>query len=255
MNIMKSSFTLFLTVCSATALASGLDSAQSIQSKSHAESASSQVKIDRSAEAAMAHKAEIEQLREELKNLEVYRDHLKSLVDSQQKEITSIDQQIDQIKYTRQGVVPLMYNMIDGLKTLVENDKPLRFEQRVTRIEKLEAMMPRADVSDAEKYRRILEAYQIELDYGTKLGLYRGSIEMSGTERIEADVLYLGRVSLIARNLAGNKYWSWDEKSQSWVTVDSSNKAELDKAYAIAAKQVAPSLIQLPVSLTVAEAK
>lgn len=66
-----------------------------------------------------------------------------------------------------------MYKMIDGLKNTVKNDKPLRAEQRYQRIEKLETMMTIANVSDAEKYRRILEAYQIELDYGTSLEFIR----------------------------------------------------------------------------------
>ncbi|WCP65823.1 DUF3450 domain-containing protein [Vibrio tubiashii] len=255
MNLMKTSLALILaTSASTTMAANSLDSAQSIQSKTNAASASSQKRIDVSAEKTLTLKAEIEQLEEEVKNLKVYRDHLIALVASQDQEVASLDSQIEEIKSTRQGIVPLMYQMIDGLKQIVSQDVPIKSEQRQERIAKLESMMTRADVSDAEKYRRILEAYQIELDYGTKLGLYQGQISVNDESR-EADVLYLGRISLVARSLNGSKFWSWDQKSNQWLDVDASLKSELDKAFSIAAKQTAPSLITLPVSLKVAEAK
>lgn len=116
-------------------------------------------------------------------------------------------------------------------------------------------MMTRADVSDAEKYRRILEAYQIEMDYGIKLGVYQGRVALASDKTIEADVLHLGRISLVARNLNGSQYWAWNQTEAQWQELDSSMKSELDKAYDIAGQQAAPSLITLPVSLTVAEVK
>lgn len=254
MNIVKSSLALVLAATSVNVAASDLDSAQNIQGKTNAASASSQKRIDSSAENALTLKAEIEQLQEEVKNLTVYQNHLTALVQSQEQEVNSLNNQIDTIKATRQGIVPLMYQMIDGLSLLVSEDAPIKREQREERVAKLEQMMTRADVSDAEKYRRILEAYQIELDYGTKLGLYQGQIEVDG-ESLETDILYLGRLSLVARSLNGTKFWTWSKADKQWVSVDSSMKSELDKAFSIAAKQTAPSLITLPVSLTLAEAK
>lgn len=254
MNLIKTSLALILATSTSNTLANSLDYAQSIQSKTNAASASSQKRIDASAEKTLTLKAEIEQLEEEVKNLKVYRDHLNALVSSQAQEVASLDSQIEEIKSTRQGIVPLMYQMVDGLKQIVADDVPIKLEQRQERIAKLESMMTRADVSDAEKYRRILEAYQIELDYGTKLGLYQGQITVNAESR-EADVLYLGRISLVARSLNGSKFWSWDQKSSQWLDIDSSLKSDLDKAFSIAAKQTAPSLITLPISLKVAEAK
>ncbi|WP_162046275.1 DUF3450 domain-containing protein [Vibrio taketomensis] len=253
MNLFKTSLAMFVAAAISPVSASSLDSAQAIQNKTNASSVVSQQRIDKSADAALSLQAEIEQLQEEVKNLEVYQAHLKALVANQGEEMTSISSQIEDIKITRQGVVPLMYQMIDGLKQIVKQDAPIKIEQRQERIAKLEALMPRADVSDAEKYRRILEAYQIEMDYGTKLGIYQGQIDLNGEIR-EADVLHLGRIALVARSLNGSTFWSWDKKQNRWIEVDSSMKAELDKAFAVASKQVAPSLITLPVSL-IAEVK
>jgi hypothetical protein len=42
-------------------------------------------------------------------------------------------------------------------------------------------MMTRADVTNAEKFRRIMEAYQIENDYGNTIEAYRANIELEGS--------------------------------------------------------------------------
>ncbi len=122
--------------------------------------------------------------------------------------MTSIDTQLQQINATRQGVVPLMYQMLAGLEEQIKQDKPIRIETRLARLDELKSLMPQADVSDAEKYRRILEAYQIEMDYGLKLGSYRSLINVGSD--IEAEQLYLGRLALVARSLDRHQYWSWD---------------------------------------------
>lgn len=255
MNLIKSSIALLISSVLIPVHAENLNDAQAVQSKTNQASAVSQKRIDASAEKTLSLEAEIAQLQEEVANLTIYRDHLTSLVDSQNQEVDNLNEQIEQIAQTRQGVVPLMYHMLDGLKTIVANDKPIRKAQREERIAKLDEMMTRADVADAEKFRRILEAYQIEMDYGSRLGVYQGKINLTADEQIEADVLYLGRVSLIARSLSGESFWSWSQQQNAWQPLGSEQKTELDKAFAMANKQIAPSMLTLPVSLTVAEGK
>ncbi|WP_423840876.1 DUF3450 domain-containing protein [Vibrio mytili] len=255
MNLMKSSIALLISSVLIPVHAENLNDAQAVQSKTNQASAVSQNRIDASAEKALTLESEIEQLQEEVSNLEIYRDHLASLVENQNQEVENLNEQIDQIAHTRQGVVPLMYHMLDGLKTILANDKPIRKAQREERIAKLDEMMTRADVADAEKFRRILEAYQIEMDYGTKLGVYQGKIELAANERVEADILYLGRATLVARSLSGETFWSWSQQQREWQPVSTDQKVELDKAFAMANKQIAPDILTLPVSLSIAEGK
>ncbi|MCG9561196.1 DUF3450 domain-containing protein [Vibrio chagasii] len=255
MNLLKSSLALAISLVATSSMANSLDQAQSIQNKTNNASASSQKVIDKSSQATLMLQAEIERLQEEVKNLEIYHDHLAALVESQNKEAQSIEEQIEEIKYTRQGVVPLMYKMIDELEVLIAEDVPISESPRLERVERLKSMMVRADVSDAEKYRRILDAYQIEVDYGIKLNSYTSHVTFNEDTSIEVDILHLGRISLIARTLTGTQYWSWNQTQGEWQELDSSMKAEIDKAFDIARQQAAPSLITLPVSLTVAEVK
>ncbi|MBU2897388.1 DUF3450 domain-containing protein [Vibrio hepatarius] len=254
MNLIKPYFAFLMASFSANTVATNFDNAQSIQRSTNAISASSQKRINTVAENSLNLQAQVEQLQEEIKNLEIYQRHLLALMDSQSKEALHLESQIEEINNTRKGIVPLMYQMISGLKVLVEEDLPIKHEARLERIEKLDNMMVRADVSDAEKYRRILEAYQIELDYGVKLGVYQSQISVEKSVR-EAQVLHLGRVSLVARSLDGSKSWTWDQSQKHWQPLDSALKPNLDRAFDVANKQATPSLLTLPLTLNVSEAK
>ncbi|GAL32750.1 TonB system biopolymer transport component [Vibrio maritimus] len=245
---------LRLTLCSLPLLslssfanANDLNTARNVEAKTITQSAQSQARINKSSDKAFELKSEIAMLEQEVANLEVYERHLKDVVNNQEQEMASIDVQLEQISDTRQGVVPLMYQMLEGLEQHIASDKPIRQQTRLARLDELKALMPQADVSDAEKYRRILEAYQIEMDYGIKLGSYRSLINV-GSE-IEAEQLYLGRLSLVARSLDRNQYWTWDSLQNNWVAVDAALAPQIDKAFAIANKQASPALIELPVSL------
>ncbi|NLS12072.1 DUF3450 domain-containing protein [Vibrio sp. SM6] len=249
MKLLNPSAAILACAALSVANANELGRAQTIQSASHQAQANSQSRVDKSAEKTLVLNAEIEQLQEEVRNLEIYRDHLAALVASQNAEVASLDQQINDIAKTRQGVVPLMYQMLAELKVSIEQDRPIKIDSRLQRLDKLQAMMHRADVADAEKFRRILEAYQIEMDYGTKLGVYQGQVALDD-KTIEADLFYLGRIAFVARSLSGEQFWHWQADKKRWVALDSSFKPQLDQAFAVAAQQVAPSLLELPLSIT-----
>ncbi|MGR5368961.1 DUF3450 domain-containing protein [Photobacterium damselae] len=248
MTMKKTCIALLVLSASGTVAANSLDTARSIESKTNAASAVSQDRIDKSADSALNMKAEIERLEEETKNLAIYHDHLARLVENQQQEMVHINQQINDIKETRQGIVPLMYQMLDGLDQVIKQDKPIKEEQRVARLHKLQAMMDQADISDAEKFRRLLEAYQIEMDYGTKLATYQAKITLSDNKIIEANILHLGRLVLVARSLDGQQYWSWNAKNKSWQSVDGDQADNIAQAYAMANKDITPNLLTLPIS-------
>lgn len=154
-----------------TLYADDLDKARAIEKKTNKVIQKAQSNVDANVEASFTLQSEIEQLETQIDNLTLYRDHLTKLVSSQTSELVSLEQQLNDIEDTRQGIVPLMYRMIDGLDSIISQDVPLRKVTRQKRLEDIRLLMGRADIAEAEKYRRILEAYQIEIDYGTKLGL------------------------------------------------------------------------------------
>lgn len=255
MKLSTTFIALSLVTVSPQLLANDLSQANQTQLKTNQLSQTSQQKINHNAEQSMELTNQIAQLKEEIRNLSIYRSHLENLVSNQQQEQESLNDQIGQIKLTRQGIVPLMYQMLTSLELIVKSDKPIKLEQRLTRIDDLKRMMGRADVSDAEKYRRILEAFQIELDYGNKLSLYRDTITLDENQDREVELVAVGRLALLARSFDQQNYWYWSNQQVQWVKGDSSNLPQINQAFDVAGKKTPPSLLSLPISLVVAQEK
>ena len=109
----------------------------------------------------------------------------------------------------------------------------------------LQEMMTRADVTISEKYRRIMEAYQIELENGRTRDSYDGVLTKDGVERTVSFVR-LGRISLMYQSLDGAETGYWDAASKQWV-VDNSYAAAVAEARRVAKKDGAPDLLTIPV--------
>lgn len=176
----------------------------------------------------------------------VYNDQVERLVESQEQEKNSFRQQMEDIDLTHREVVPLMLRMIDQLGRLVESDIPFLQQERQQRVSLLRELMDRADVSVAEKYRRILEAYQIELDYGRTIEAYRDELDAGGIRRT-VDFVRVGRVGLYYQSLDGTQSGYWDRAAGQWVALNGADRLAVRQALRVARKQAAPELLRLQV--------
>lgn len=181
----------------------------------------------------------------EIDSLNQYNERLQQQVDAQLQEIASIQEQLSEIETTNREVLPLMDRMVQTLDQFVKADVPFLPEERATRVRNLVELMGRADVAISEKYRRILEAYQIELDYGRTLEAYQGTLG-SGADAKVVQFVRLGRVSLMYQALDGVETGYWDANSKSWVQ-DSSYQAAVSDALSVARGEGAPDLLRVPV--------
>ena len=105
-----------------------------------------------------------------------YSEQLAVQVKSQSDRMGEMGKQLSEIEATQRDVLPLMQKMIETLEQFVVLDVPFLNGERTKRVATLKEMMGRADVSTSEKYRRILEAYQIEMEYGRTLDAYPGKL-------------------------------------------------------------------------------
>jgi seryl-tRNA synthetase len=181
----------------------------------------------------------------ESESMEKYNKQLSSQVADQDKELASIERQLVEIETTNREVQPLMQQMVDTLERFVALDVPFLVEERTKRVQSLQELMPRADVAISEKYRRIIEAYQIELEYGRTLETYAGVLDDGGGERT-VDFVRLGRVSLMYQTLDGAETGYWNAQEKKWV-VDNSYAAAVADARRVARKDGAPDLLKIPV--------
>ena len=168
-------------------------------------------------------------------SLDRYNNQLQEQVESQETEIGSIEQQLNDIDTTNREVQPLMQQMLDTLARFVELDVPFLLEERTARVQELKDIMPRADITISEKYRLILEAYQIELEYGRTLEAYEGRLG-TGADARTVEFARLGRVSLMYRTLDGAETGYWDADKKDWV-VDESYREAVEEAIRVAKRE------------------
>ena len=185
------------------------------------------------------------QVTRQTETLKQYNTHLKQLLDSQEKEKLSMQQQLQDIQVTQQEVVPLMTRMLNTLDQFIQLDTPFLPTERQERIMQLKDMVIQANVTHAEKFRRILEAYQVENDYGYTIEAYRGELELNGAINT-VDFFRLGRVALFYQTLDGSETGSWNGKSKQWTVLDSSYRNPVRNGLRMARKETAPDLIRLP---------
>jgi hypothetical protein len=169
------------------------------------------------------------------------------LIHSQDEEMASLREQIDRASLVGRQVTPLMLKMIESIDRFVELDVPFNLEERTGRITNLKELMARADVSDAEKYRIIMEAYQVENEFGRTIEAYQGTINLNG-EETTVDFLRFGRIVLVYQTLDGDEAGYWDQKQRKWQALGSEYRSPVREGIRIARKQKPPALIKLPVA-------
>ena len=204
--------------------------------------ASSQAKIDQLSEHAQDMAGKYRQALVETASLKNYNEQLGIQVKSQNEQLTKIRQELTDIEATQRDVLPLLKRMVDTLEQFVLLDVPFLLEERTKRIATLKNLMERADISTSEKYRRILEAYQIEMEYGRTMTAYRQKL----ADGRDAEMVRLGRVVLLYRVMEGGETGYWDNTQKRWVP-DPESRAAIENALSIAKEEKAPDLIIVPV--------
>jgi hypothetical protein len=242
---------LLVLCCGFTTLAIGADGLDKVTQEGQRriqEGQLAQKKVNSLSDATGDIVSEYKTVSKVVDGLKVYNELLGVQIDNQLKEAASIQQSIENVSTIERQVVPLMTRMIDSLEHFVELDVPFLSEERTKRVKKLRGMMVRSDVSAAEKFRRVIEAYQVESDYGRTIEAYRGSLTFDDKTR-EVDFLRVGRVALLYQTIGRDTTGAWDAAAKQWVELSAADyKQHVAQGIRIARKQVAPDLLVLPVA-------
>jgi hypothetical protein len=222
-----------------------LDDAVEIRGQANSELSEMQGRIEALSDATDDLLTQYQSALRQHESLLIYNRQLESLIAAQEVERASLVEQIDQVELVSRDVTPLMLRMIDALIAFVSLDVPFLEEERSERILDLRKLMHRADVTEAEKYRHIMEAYQIENEYGRTIEAYRSTLAQDDKE-VTVDFLRVGRIALIYQTLDESEAGVWNQQTRSWEPLDRSFRSAIRDGLRIARKQSAPDLIRLP---------
>lgn len=207
----------------------------------------SQKKVDRLADEIQSKLQQFKSVNKETDGLKIYNAQMSRQIENQLLEMTRLSESMDQVTVIERQITPLMLRMISGLEEFVSLDVPFLPDERADRLKQLNEMMDRADVAVSEKFRRVLEAYQVEVDYGRTIESYAGNAEVNGKQQ-EVNYLRIGRVALVFQSRDKQNMGIWDQKDKQWKPLDSDYRSQISKGLRMAQKQLAPDMIIVPIA-------
>lgn len=185
--------------------------------------------------------------------LEVYNALLQRQVEDQGQALTNMQTAMEGVPALERQIPPLLTRMVDGLEQFVELDLPFREDERTERVAELQLMLEDANVSLAQKMRRVLDAYMIEIDYGRVDEAYTGQLELaSGIQQVS--FLKLGRIALMYQtNDEAANSGVWNHEAGEWRELGGQHRNSIRQALRMANQTVAPELVLLPLTPPVTE--
>ena len=163
---------------------------------------------------------------------ELYARQQAAAVESQEREIASLTDQLSRVDEITSQTVPMLETLIDDLDAFIDADLPFRLEERKERITRLRDYLSDPNVSVTERYRQIMDAYTAEMEVGRKTDTWKETITVDDKE-VTVDMVLFGRVALIYMDPTGRYAKRYDRETSSWVDLEGKYKAEIDKAIRI----------------------
>ncbi len=244
-------------VCAGMALLMGVSatawaqqtSLRDASAQAQQEQAALQDKIDAAADETRELLTRLRDASREASRLERYNDELARRNQAQQALIEKRREAIDQLSVTREALPGQLRDMVSQLRTLIEADLPFLREERLARVESLDAMLDDSEMSAGDKLDRVLSAWRTELDYGREMDAWQGPLV--GDDDRQVDYLRVGRIGLYYATPDGRAGGVWRADAEEWQPLEGDALDELRKGLRIARDQRAPALLDLPVSVTV----
>ena len=181
-----------------------------------------------------------------LADLREYNALKRKLIADQEKRIKVLRSDILNVADIQRAMPPLINEMITTIELFIAKDLPFLPVERATRVAKLKEDFDRSEVSTAEKYRKALEAFQIENDYGRSIEAYEGVLVTADGERT-VNFLKVGRIALYYQTMDKSETGMWDVAAGGWTTdLPGGTRDQIDTAIAVANEFVPPDLLLLP---------
>jgi len=206
----------------------------------------SQERINQVVEGSRSLADQYRSINKEIDGLKVYNRLMTAQTNGQNATLEDISISMDQVDVINRQIFPLMERMIDGLEQSIALDIPFLMEERTRRVDVLKETMERSDVSVAEKFRKVMEAYQIEMDYGSSNEYYVQSLSVDGSAR-EYNMLRIGRIGLYFQSDDTSITGWWNAETGAYEVLGNEHRNEVRKGIRVARQLIAPELVLLPV--------
>lgn len=181
--------------------------------------------------------------KEHLENLKV---KTESALGVQKTQVAEFGRKIRESARIKAELQSYLESVVTQLEAFIKKDLPFLSKERTARISSIKETLARPDKPAAEKYRRVMEALQVETEYGRNVEVYQDTIALNG-QSLLTDMLRLGRLSIFYQTLDGKVVGHYDRSTGSWVPLPSKYYREIKRAVEMARRERAADLVRLPI--------
>ena len=188
-----------------------------------------------------------------LRSLEAEREHLSEVkdrtiraIETEQALIAEAKRKIREAARIREGLESYLASVVTELEAFIQQDLPFLKDEREARLASISDTLSHSEKTAAEKYRRVMEALQVETEYGRTVEVYQETVDIEG-QSILMDIFRLGRLSLFCQSPDGKMVGHYDRTEGQWIELTSKYRQEINKAVDMARKQRTVDLVRLPI--------
>ncbi len=195
-------------------------------------SATSQDKIDQTERQTDKIVNEYKVVSKQVEGLKLYNAQKRIQIQAQLDLMDKLDEQLVQVVVMQRQIPPLAGKMLDSLETFIKLDTPFRSEERRARIDLVRSSMSKPKVTASEQVRQVLEAYNIEAEYGRKIDTYEDKLA-DGTV---VNILVIGRIGMFYQTKDERTSGRWDNEVGEWVELPGSYRKPIRDGIRMAKK-------------------
>jgi len=173
------------------------------------------------------------------------RNRTEKLLRAKKAKIEEIKRRMKESARIREELQLYLESVLTQLKDLIGRGLPFLLKERRERISSIEETLSDPEKGAAEKYRRVMEALQIEAEYGRTVEAYQETIDLNG-QKVLVDILRVGRLSLFFQTPDGKLVGQYDRIRKGWSLLPSKYCREIEKAIEIARRERTVELTRLP---------
>lgn len=182
----------------------------------------------------------------QVEGLKIYNAQQELQIADQEEQLVKLDESIAGAATLDRDVAPLMVGMVDALDQFIDLDLPFDVEARKARVVKLRDNFGNSNLSPAERFRQVLEAYKIELDYGNNVEASTQSVNVDGTD-LDVNVLRIGRIAMMYQTKDQSVTAAWNSELGDWERLSQGEYGSaVSEGLRIANKQSPINIMTIP---------
>ena len=238
----------FMHLCMVTALSlslhsSDMESVLEVGRDNQQLSAKSQSLIDSTERQTDKIVNEWKAVSKQVEGLKLYNAQKRIQIQAQLDLMDKLDEQLVQVVVMQRQIPPLAQKMLDSLESFISLDTPFRKEERQNRIDLVRSSLAKPKVTASEQVRQVLEAYNIEAEYGRKIDTYESTLN-DGTV---VNILVIGRIGMFYQTKDEQSSGRWNNETSQWDELPGSYRKPIRDGIRMAKKLAPTDMLMMPV--------